>query len=129
MPDGEVSRNQLDFIGKLREANPEREEILRKFLEEKGKADVSGLTVTEASSLIDAMKKARKPGTGEEGEKWVSIAKDAGKRGLKDRKKLQKSKKIEDAEEEGLSLSLHVITALSPPIHARNVERARPVKI
>jgi hypothetical protein len=57
--DREVDRpkgNQLDFINKLREVSQEKEETFQKFLKDKGKADVSGLTVNEASSLIVALK-------------------------------------------------------------------------
>ncbi len=56
------TKKQIEFIKKLREASEEREEKLIKFLSEKGKTDVSELSVPETSSLIDVLKSVKVEG-------------------------------------------------------------------
>lgn len=50
------TKKQLDFIEKLRNASPEREEAVLKFLSSKEKSNISELTVPETSELIDQLK-------------------------------------------------------------------------
>lgn len=56
---GTATKNQLNFIRRLREASQEREEKLQEFLKSKQKADPSELDVPEASELIDSLKKIK----------------------------------------------------------------------
>lgn len=56
------TKKQLDFISKLRNASPEREEALQQFLRSREKGDVSELTVPETSDLIDSLKKIQVKG-------------------------------------------------------------------
>ena len=59
---GTATKNQLNFIKKLREASQEREEKLQEFLKSKGKADPGELDVPEASELIDSLKNVKVAG-------------------------------------------------------------------
>ncbi|MCL4356659.1 MAG: hypothetical protein M1460_02185 [Candidatus Thermoplasmatota archaeon] len=61
------TRSQINFITKLREGSGERENFIQKFLEEKAKDNISQLSVPEASSLIDSLKKIKSEGSASEG--------------------------------------------------------------
>ena len=50
------TKKQLDFIEKLRSASSEREEVVLKFLNEKGMGSIKELSVPETSELIDKLK-------------------------------------------------------------------------
>jgi len=56
MNEGNVTKNQLNFIKKLRESSMEREEKFKEFMKEKGKEKVEDLTIKEASELIEKLK-------------------------------------------------------------------------
>ncbi len=62
------TRSQINFITKLREGSSEREDFIQKFLEEKAKDNVSQLSVPEASSLIDSLKKIKSENSSSPGE-------------------------------------------------------------
>ncbi|MCL4350503.1 MAG: regulatory protein GemA [Candidatus Thermoplasmatota archaeon] len=51
------TRSQVNFIEKLRSGSKEREEFVLKYLEQVAKDNVSELSVKEASSLIESLKK------------------------------------------------------------------------
>lgn len=61
MADSTATKNQLEFIKRLREESTDRENILKEFLNSRGKDDVKDLTVPEASELIDSLKKIKSP--------------------------------------------------------------------
>lgn len=56
------TKKQIDFLNRLRGASAEREEVVSKFLKEKGKGDIHELDVPETSSLIDELKKIKVEG-------------------------------------------------------------------
>ena len=80
------TRSQINFITKLREGSSEREDFIQKFLEEKAKDNVSQLSVPEASSLIDSLKKIKS-----EGSAYAGDAKTATPKQIKFIKALQNS--------------------------------------
>ncbi|MHB1708976.1 MAG: hypothetical protein ACYCT2_05830 [Thermoplasmataceae archaeon] len=59
MTDSQPTGSQFSFINRLREASPERENTFLDFLKERGKTNVTDLTMQEASELIDALKKIK----------------------------------------------------------------------
>ena len=77
MTDPQATQSQLSFISKLRNASPERDEVYQKFLKESGKADAPELTMQEASTLIDEMKKVKLSGSdiGTSGEESFATGK------------------------------------------------------
>jgi len=56
MNEGNATKNQLNFIKKLRESSMEREEKFKEYMKEKGKEKVEDLTINEASELIEKLK-------------------------------------------------------------------------
>lgn len=59
MAEGNATKNQINFIKKLRESSMEREERFKEFMNEKGKKEIDELTIKEASELIEALKSIR----------------------------------------------------------------------
>jgi bacterioferritin (cytochrome b1) len=61
MADSTATKNQVEFIRKLREDGVDREAKVREYLSNKGKEDVKDLSMQEASELIDSLKKIKGP--------------------------------------------------------------------
>lgn len=86
MSESGATKNQLNFIRKLRDGSEERENAFQEFLKEKGKSDVSELSVPEASEAIDAMKK-------------ISVKGDTSAEGYATGKQINFLSKLQDTEE------------------------------
>lgn len=61
MPESTVTKNQLEYIKKLRQNGVDRNNRVLEFLRDKGKEDLDELTMQEASELIDSLRNIKGP--------------------------------------------------------------------